>query len=276
MFLGFFLLSPGIHPLVIRKHLTAAAAAQHIHLSDEVWSKGLLAPLRQMKWDNMSGMFLECIGRVLAVDSNGTFDAEITADKIMTADTRLNKFGVEPNFSAILDQMLLVFAQSRTNTIRWGTAIVPLLRMMHPDLEYKWSEQIRTAERAASILVGSDYVGLQEYVPSGMEVCSMPSLCYIGVLWCQKNLPNAQNFPLERVANKLDSRERKVCEIYGKNLPKPNQAVVTKMLRTVAPAFWQDLLRPFSKTDRDAIYQELAADPQPCAWYRAEKKMREG
>ncbi|APG78656.1 hypothetical protein 1 [Beihai barnacle virus 8] len=219
------------------------------------------------------GEVVALIGRVLALHRDGSINPSLAAeDEALSAeDPRLRN--LPPIFNAVRDQMLLVYTNYQSSTIRWALQVLPLVEEAGFGTHHRLGAEIRHLKSIKGEIEGRKYVGLVSKIATRHQQQQFPMMSFIGCMYHSMHLETEdqkaafRDFNLTGISQKVaDVQSKPVCDAVLKMLPAPHIEAKASLMKGMSALDVERVLSASPEDEVKLLKERLRGVDPPCDW----------
>ena len=150
-------------------------------------------------WDtkDVSREVVEMLGRILAIDENLKYNRCLEKDQLVSAAIAGSQTPHPILFTALYEQMRMVYEDFHSVSLRFGLSILDLVRKNFLQMGGAFAKEIQTASKLKSRVASQPFISLAAGQPEELQTKNHPRLIYGGLLYnmrCLEGTPAAKQF----------------------------------------------------------------------------------
>ncbi|KAF0298399.1 hypothetical protein FJT64_004266 [Amphibalanus amphitrite] len=256
----------------ISRRLAAAYADANLAAPD--WD-GLTSAIKEWVGSprEINSEVVALLGSVVALHKNGGVDTTVTADEeaVASEDERLR--ALPPIFAALRDQMLLVYTNYQSSTIRWALQVLPLVEEAGFGNNHWLKAEIDHLKSIRTDVEGRRFAGMVTKIATRYQQQQFPMLALIGCQYHSRYLETEDQRAafrefnitgiLQRVA---DTKGKPICDAVIDSLPAPQVEAKASLMKGMSALDAERLLQACTEEDAKFIKERLHRIDPPCPW----------
>ena len=229
----------------------------------------------------INGDVVELIGQVVALHRDGySFPAVTEAEyAVASQDARLKP--LPRIFSALREQMMLVFTNYQSSTVRWALNITGIIRESGFTTQAAIAREIEHLEGIRDEIEKRPFVGLVSKIASSHQQSNFPLLTYLGCYYHARHLDTEEQrkafegYNISGIAQRVaEPNMVNTCEVILQNLPAPQLAAKANLLHAMQTADVDKLLATMKQEEATQIVQQLETRFPGCEWAREQARRK--
>ena len=234
-------------------------------------------------WDtkDVSREVVEMLGRILAVDETLKYNRCLEKDQLISAATAGALTPHPILFTALYEQMRMVYEDYHSVSLRFGLSVLELVRKNYLQMGGAFAKEIKTASKLKSRVTSQPFISLAAGQPEELQTKNHPRLIYGGLLYnirCLEGTPAAKQFEDYAIAKICESipsmTDRTLVKDAIASLPSATATAVASFVRGLGIREANTQMDHRSADFKEEVYRILAEDLKPCEWVTQETAAR--
>ena len=230
-------------------------------------------------WDtkDVSREVVEMLGRILAIDENLKYNRCLEKDQLVSAAIAGSQTPHPILFTALYEQMRMVYEDFHSVSLRFGLSILDLVRKNFLQMGGAFAKEIQTASKLKSRVASQPFISLAAGQPEELQTKNHPRLIYGGLLYnmrCLEGTPAAKQFEDYAIAKICESipslTDRTLVKDAIASLPSATATAVSSFIRGLGIREANAQMDHRSTDFKEEVYRILAEDMKPCEWVTQE------
>ena len=226
-------------------------------------------------WDtkDVSREVVEMLGRILAVDESLKYNRCLEKDQLISAATAGALTPHPILFTALYEQMRMVYEDFHSVSLRFGLSVLELVRKSYLQMGGAFAKEIKTASKLKSRVTSQPFISLAAGQPEELQTKNHPRLIYGGLLYnirCLEGTPAAKQFEdyaITKICESIPSMtDRTLVKDAIAALPSATATAVASFVRGLGIREANAQIDHRSADFKEEVYKILAEDLKPCEW----------